>query len=66
MNREAISAAQSQIDTLLAGSPFQVGESRANGRRVAFVPPLGIVFSIGSDGQMVKVLSVWSISRRTA
>jgi hypothetical protein len=66
VNRAAISAAQSQIDTLLAGSPFEVGESRASSRRVAFVPPLGIVFSIGSDGQMAKVLRVWSISRRTA
>jgi hypothetical protein len=62
--RPIITAAQSQIDHLLERSPAEVGESRPGNRRVAFVPPLGIVFSVQEADVLVKVLRVWAISTR--
>ena len=62
--RQTITAAQSQIDHLLERSPAEVGESRPGNRRVAFVPPLGVVFSVREAELLVKVLRVWTISTR--
>jgi hypothetical protein len=59
--RPIIAAAQSQIDHLLARYPIEVGESRPGNRRIAFVPPLGVVFSVREAVRVAKVLRVWDI-----
>jgi hypothetical protein len=59
--RAAITAAQAQIDHLLENSPEDVGESRPGNRRVAFVPPLGVVFSVQETKHTAKVLRIWAI-----
>jgi hypothetical protein len=62
--RPIITAAQSQVDQLLERSPTEVGESRRGNRRVTFVPPLGVVFSVRESARTVKVLRVWNIAAR--
>jgi hypothetical protein len=57
--REAITAATARIDEVLQSSPCEFGESRADNRRIAFVPPLGLAFSVDEAKQRVKVLHVW-------
>jgi hypothetical protein len=64
--RQAITAAQAQIDHLLENSPEDVGESRPGNRRVAFVPPLGVVFSVQASEKSAKVLRVWAIPNRSS
>jgi hypothetical protein len=59
--REAIAAAQSQADRRLESNPSEAGESRPGDRRIAFFPPLGVVFSISESRRQVKVLRVWKI-----
>lgn len=63
--RQAITAAQAQIDHLLERAPEEVGESRPENRRVAFVPPLGVVFSVRELERLVKVLRIWTIPIRS-
>jgi hypothetical protein len=59
--REAITAATVQIDQALQSSPGEFGESRTGNRRIAFVPPLGLAFSVDEAHQRAKVLHVWLI-----
>jgi hypothetical protein len=59
-NRAAITAAAASIDALLVDSPDEVGESRADQRRIAFVTPLAILFEIRSSDQRVVITHVWS------
>jgi len=66
VRRQAITAAQAQIDHLLENSPEDVGESRPNQRRVAFVPPLGVVFSVEESKEVAKVLRIWIIPGRSS
>jgi hypothetical protein len=57
--REAISAAAAAIDVLLADSPEQVGESRPNEQRIAFVSPLALRFQV-KLAKRVHVIRVWA------
>jgi hypothetical protein len=66
VRRQAITAAQAEIDRLLENSPDDVGESRPNHRRVAFVPPLGVVFSVQESNKAAKVLRIWTIPGRSS
>jgi hypothetical protein len=59
--REAITAATDQIDRAMQASPGEFGESRTGNRRIAFAPPLGLVFSVNEARQRAKVLHVWLI-----
>jgi hypothetical protein len=61
--RESITLAAAEIDSLLADSPNEVGESRPNNRRIAFVPPLGFLFQVNSETHRVIVIHVWSPER---
>ena len=45
--REAITAASYWVDQQLQTDPYRASESRAGGRRVCFVSPLGILFRVG-------------------
>jgi hypothetical protein len=44
--RREITASSQRIDLLLHDDPEQQGKSRSRGRRVAFVPPLGVTFRV--------------------
>ena len=62
--RQAITAATHQIDQQLQADPYGQSESRPGGRRILFVPPLGILFPIEAGGQTVSVLRVWLFRKR--
>ncbi len=57
--RQAITAASHQIDQQLQHDPDQQGESRPNGRRILFVPPLGVAYRVEAHRSTVVVLHVW-------
>ena len=63
--RQAITEAAHQIDVLLARDPFGQGESRPNGRRLAFVPPLGFYYRLEDDEKTVVVLRAWVFRKRS-
>lgn len=57
--RREITAAAHRIDQLLQGDPEDQGESRPGGRRILFVPPLGLLFRVDAALSVVRVLHVW-------
>ena len=61
-NRNAVTAATSQIDHQLARDPDNVGESRPKGRRVLLVPPLGVIYRVNTQTRVVTVIRVWYIA----
>jgi hypothetical protein len=58
-DRTAVSNAALAIDQALVLDPENSGESRAHGRRIAFAPPLGVMFRPRPDQSTVEVLHVW-------
>jgi hypothetical protein len=62
--RRAITAASHSIDQRLRANPENQGESRPLGRRILFVPPLGITFKVDHSSLTVWVLRVWLIGTR--
>lgn len=59
-NRDAITNAANSVDLILRDDAHGVGESRSATKRVVFVAPLGVLFSVRRAQQSVSVLSVWS------
>jgi len=59
-DRSAVTAAVQQIDRELRSDPDSRGESRAEGRRVLLIPPLGVLFTVAPERQTVFVVGVWS------
>ena len=57
--RRSITAATDRIDLLLSSHPENEGESRTGARRITFVPPLVVVFSLKSQQRVVRILHVW-------
>ena len=62
--RRAITEAVHQIDVLLARDPLGKGESRPDGRRLAFVAPLGFYYRLEDDEKTVVVLQTWLFRKR--
>ncbi len=62
--RQAITAASHEVDNRLGNDPRNEGESRQNGRRITFVPPLAVDFQIEADENTVTVLQVRMFHRR--
>jgi hypothetical protein len=58
---QAITAATNQIDHQLHVAPDVYGESRADGRRVLFVHPLGLIYRIPDGSRTVLVVHVWQV-----
>lgn len=58
-DRDAVTRASNTIDRLLAIDPLNEGESRSRGRRILFVPPLGVIFAVREDDRCVDILNVW-------
>jgi len=65
-NRDAVAQAAKAIDRGLEGRALDIGESRESGRRICFEPPLGAVYSIRPERNLVRVLRVWEIKRHRA
>lgn len=57
--RQAITAASHDIDKQLPINPHEQGESRPNGRRIQFFPPLGITYRADEENAVVVVVHVW-------
>jgi hypothetical protein len=62
--RQAITAASQSIDQQLRNHPERQGESRDDGKRILFVPPLGFSFRVDSQQQLVSILHVWAFRQR--
>jgi hypothetical protein len=58
-DQDAIPRAANALDLRLEQSADTLGESRSANRRVAFEPPLGILFEVFPASQLVRVLHVW-------
>jgi hypothetical protein len=57
--RLAVTRAAHQIDRALRRNPSEQGESRDEGLRVMFEPPLGVTFRVRLGDRIVEVLDVW-------
>ncbi len=62
--RSQITEAASLIDEKLERDPLKTGESRDEGIRIVFSPPLGVRFYIDDTSRTVIVLNVWQINLR--
>lgn len=62
--RRAITDASDELDQLLLRDPGDQGESREEGARIAFVPPLGINFTVDSTQHLVTTFRAWSFQPR--
>ena len=62
--RKAITRACHAVEKRLANDPENEGESRPDGRRITFEPPLVLVFRVEADGRTVTVLDVRLMRRR--
>ena len=61
--RKAVTSATHRIDQQLRADPLEHSESGPGGRRILFISPLGILFRVENDRQMVSVLRVWLFRR---
>jgi ParE-like toxin of type II ParDE toxin-antitoxin system len=53
-----------EIERLLSKLPEQEGESRARGRRILIVAPLGVIYRVHERTKEVHVLDVWKFPQR--
>ncbi len=63
-NRKAVTQAAHEIDAVLASAAASVGESRPDGSRILFVPPLGVLFHLDAGDLKVFVVKVWQYKKR--
>lgn len=63
-DRQAIRAAADTLDRDLAATPYDVGEERSNGVRIAIARPLIITFQTSEPDRRVQVLTVRRIATR--
>ena len=56
--RQRITAATSKVDQLLRSNPYENSESREADRRIMFVAPLAVTFSVNAAAGTVEVLRV--------
>src|SRR5262249_42954927 len=58
-DRESVNKAARAIDQLLESTPQDSGESRRDGRRILFSPPLGVIYRVHAESNLVEVVHVW-------
>ena len=58
--RNAVTLAANRLDQQLADDPFAMSESRISGVRIAFEPPLAILFEVVAETATARVLAVWA------
>jgi len=63
-DRNAVALAADTIDNLLRDNPLSVGESRPDNRRIIFVLPLAVTYTVSELDRTVKVLKVWRPGKR--
>lgn len=63
-DRDVVSRAANELDAGLAYDADHQGESREEGIRVTFAGPLGIYFEVDDADRQVRVLAVWTTTRR--
>lgn len=63
-NRAALTRAADRIERLLATQPDHVGEERPDGRRLLFEEPLGLQYRVLQADRLVRVVTIWDITRR--
>lgn len=56
--RQILTRAAHEIDERFRTDAQNEGESRANGRRITFIPPLAVTFRIERDGRTVTVIEI--------
>jgi hypothetical protein len=61
--RAAITDAAGRLDAALAEHGDTLGESRSGNTRIAFSPPLGILFEVSPEEQAVYVMGLWTFRR---
>ena len=49
-----------KLNRKLAQDPLSEGESRIDNIRITFADPIGILFDVDSDDQVVAVLNFWT------
>lgn len=64
VDRKAVTVASNRIDLRLAGDPLNEGESRDADVRIAFEPPLQVLFRVLTTERVVQVLEVGVFSPR--
>ena len=64
--RARITQATHEVDRELRTDPLNLGESRSESSRIAFVPPLGVLFRVDAQSRLAVVESVWLLRRRNA
>lgn len=60
-DRRAVTVAANHLDRLLESNPLDVGEERAGADRIAFEPPLQILFRVDLKQRLVLVTMVGQI-----
>jgi hypothetical protein len=58
--RTAILSATYNLDKMLQDAPQEQGESRTRKTRVVFHAPLGVLYQVDEDKQMVHILRAWA------
>ena len=58
-DRETLTRAAEEIESLVRQRPDSVGESRERGRRWLFVEPLGVDYSVSVNDRVVEIINVW-------
>jgi hypothetical protein len=58
-DRSAVTRAAHGLERRLRIDPLDTGEARADDVRIAFMPPLGILFRVLLDDCRVEVIHVW-------
>ncbi len=63
--RVELTKASHLIDQLLKSDPINESESRPDGRRITFVAPLAVTYSIDFNNQVVTVVRIHLFRRRS-
>lgn len=63
--RRLVSQAADEVDSLLREQAARIGESRSDGTRILFIPPLGACYEIFAEDRQVVVWDVWQYRKRS-
>jgi hypothetical protein len=61
LDKRALTRAADRVEVDLRRDGHLLGESRPDGRRIHFEPPLGILFEVREPDRLIIVLSVWQV-----
>jgi hypothetical protein len=62
--RARVTQATHEIDRELRADAVNVGESRSERSRIAFVVPLGLLFRVATESRLAVVERVWLLRKR--